>query len=227
MKNLVIGWLLLIAGGALLGVSLLGMREHAEASQKAGERQERHLEAKAPLAGPERPPMDMPAEPIAAGAMTVDAPAVVPVGADMPADAPADAPVVADMPAEPVASDMPADAPADLKEVLLVFDARSQQISKQVKDELLALGRANPDATFKIEVAAGELSGADENEKLGKRRARAIRRILEDAGIPERRVSYKVQVPGPADGEGEQTSRQWRKATVRIAGGGMQPRSTP
>ena len=223
MKNIVVGWLFLIAGGALLSVSLLGMREHVGAAREAEAGRESHLAIKAPVGDPPRPSADVPAAIVVAD-MPADMPAEPPV-VDAPVDMLAEPPVVdapVDMPA-----DMPADAPADLKEVLLVFDARSQQISKQVKAELLALGRAHPDASFKIEVAAGEMSGPDENEKLGKRRARAIRRILEDAGIPERRVSYKVQVPGPSDGEGEQTSRLWRKATVKVAGDGRQPRSTP
>jgi outer membrane protein OmpA-like peptidoglycan-associated protein len=217
MKNIVIGWLFLLAGSALLGVSLWMIRERAPASA-------------APPSASATPSPD--AGPVAEG------PTVVPP-ADMPADMPTepeppmdpgvepatDMPPVPETPmdsgVEP-ATDMPPDAPINqgAQEVLLVFDARSQHISPALKDELAALARSNPKGSFRIEVAVGDRATPEENEKLGKRRARAIRKVLEDAGIPERKVSYKLVLPGPADGEGEKTSRQWRKATVKSVGTG-------
>lgn len=211
MKNIVIGWLFLLAGGALLGVALWMMRERASA---AGEPREPTATQMASTAGSiaDVQPANAPAD------MTANLPAI-PVAEPGPA-----APV--DMPPEPEPAMDPAtgpepDLPADPqpgpgpKEVLLVFDARSQHISQSIKDELVSLAKSNPKGSFRIEVAVGDLGTPEENEKLGKRRARAIRKVLEDAGIPERKVSYKLVLPGPADGEGDKTSRQWRKATVK------------
>lgn len=79
------------------------------------------------------------------------------------------------------------------------------------------MAKENPDARFRMDVAAGEMKTADENEKLAKRRARAIRQVLQNAGIPERKVSYRLVVPGHEDGKPPKTSEEWRRATVRVA----------
>ena len=228
MKNIVIGWLFFLSGVALLGFSLWktsDLRSPDAAPQAT---------SPDPSAVPPDPAGTTPDPMVTADPRPGDPPANPPPGVDPPpADAmPAPDPMAtsdatpaappnpdAVMAPEPATGMTPEPATA-LSEVLLVFDVRSQHISKQVKEEITNLAKGRSDASFKLEVAAGELGTADENEKLGKRRARAIRKILTDAGIPERKVSYKLILPGPADGEGEHASRQWRKATVRIAGGG-------
>ena len=210
MKNIVIGWMFLLAGGALLGVSLWVMRERATERASTGEHREATNTRVASTAGsvvdvpPANPAADMPADPVAGP------------GPVEPADMPAD-PGPAMEPDVGPEADMPNDTQPGpgSKEVLLVFDARSQHISQPIKDELVSLVKSNPKGSFRIEISVGDFGTQEENEKSGKRRARAIRKVLEDAGIPERKVSYKLVLPGPADGEGDKTSRQWRKATVK------------
>lgn len=207
MKNIVIGWLFLLAGGALLGVSLWMLQERLSVS------------AAPPSCTLTEPPSTAgKVAEVPPGAPPADLPMAVPTepGPGSPTDMPGVPEPSMEAETGPV-TDLPTDAPVGQgpQEVLLVFDARSQHISQAIKDELTALARSNPKGFFRIEVAVGDRDTQDENEKLGKRRARAIRKVLEDAGIPERKVSYKVTLPGPADGEGEKTSRQWRKATVK------------
>lgn len=100
--------------------------------------------------------------------------------------------------------------------VVLLFDHRSQSISTELTAQLVQLARDNPDARFRMQVSAGEMKSTQENEKLAKRRARAVRKVLEDAGVPTRKVSYTLVVPGPNDGELPKTSEEWRRTTVRV-----------
>jgi len=208
MKNIVIGWIFFFSGSALLGFSLWTLREPATATAAQ----------QPPQPGTPTTAQDAPAGELPMEAPPPEPPPMVATGPAAPVPT-TDATPTTPPPVEPEDA-MAMEPTSNLTEVLLVFDARSQHISKQVKEELQKLATDHPDANFKIEVAAGELGNPDGNEKLGKRRARAIRKILEDAGVPQRKVSYKINVPGPADGEGEQTGRQWRKATVRFTNGG-------
>ncbi len=128
----------------------------------------------------------------------------------------ADSTPVADAPPSSMTVDSTPPRPA-ASTVVLLFDHRSQSISPALTAQLTQLAKENPDARFRMDVAAGEMKTAPENEKLAKRRARAVRKVLQDAGIPERRVSYRILVPGPDDGEPPKTSEDWRKTTVRVA----------
>lgn len=100
--------------------------------------------------------------------------------------------------------------------VVLLFDYRSQSISTELTAQLVQLAQENPNARFRMQVSAGEMKSTQENEKLAKRRARAVRKVLEDAGVPTRKVSYTLVVPGPDDGELPKTSEEWRRTTVRV-----------
>ncbi|MBU1244551.1 hypothetical protein KKD52_05690 [Myxococcota bacterium] len=212
MKNIVIGWIFFFSGSASLGVSLWMMadaRSGDGTSKAAASPDSRPATPGTHVAADPEP--SMPAVPDPVEPAMIEPPMIEP---------PAPAPTTDATPqVEPVDA-MAMEPGTNLTEVLLVFDARSQHISKQVKEEITQLAKGHPNAGFKLEVAAGEADSPEGNQKLGKKRARAIRKVLEDAGIPERKVSYRILVPGPEDGDGEQTSRQWRKATVRLAGGG-------
>lgn len=217
MKNIVIGWILFFSGSALLSASLWILSDSQSVDSKSGQVAAKTVNTASGIDAPVAPDptqANLPMEPAVA---TPDPVAVMSAPDPQPTvDATQNTPP---RPPDPV-DGMTTEPAAALTEVLLVFDARSQHISKQVKDEITNLAKGHPDASFKMEIAAGEMGTPDGNEKLGKKRARAIRKVLMDAGIPERKVSYKVIQPGPADGEGEQSTRQWRKATVRVAGGG-------
>ncbi|MBU1070239.1 OmpA family protein [Myxococcota bacterium] len=212
MKNIVIGLIFFFSGSASLGVSLWMMADArsgdgtSKAAAAPGSQPSSPGTVVAPSPEPAMPTVPDPVEPAMIEPAMVEPPVPAPTADATPTMEPVDA-----MAMEPA---------TDLTEVLLVFDARSQHISKQVKEEITQLAKGQPDASFKLEVAAGEADSPEGNQKLGKKRARAIRKVLEDAGIPQRKVSYRILVPGPEDGDGEQTSRQWRKATVRLAGGG-------
>ncbi len=124
--------------------------------------------------------------------------------------------------AKPEAPTEPSDAEAVVAptQVLLVFDAKSQHISRQVIEDIEKMARAHSQSRFMMDIFTGEMENAAANEALGKRRSRVIRKILEDAGIPARRIRYRVTVPRGAEGSGNLTTRQWRKTTVRVVTGG-------
>ncbi len=221
MKHFIAGFFFLLLGMGLNAWSIRSLTRARDAVPPASVENHDDTKETKETPPPRAEPQEVP--------MPADSAAVSPAGgaAGMPPEKPADeAPAPRETEAQPpeMGENSPAPAggeslPATPSQVVLLFAPRSQSISPALAQELTQLAKASPDAVFRMEVAAGEMKTADENEKLAKRRARAIRKVLTDAGIPERKVAYKLVLPGPDDGAPPKTSDEWRRATVRATRG--------
>jgi outer membrane protein OmpA-like peptidoglycan-associated protein len=107
------------------------------------------------------------------------------------------------------------------KSIVLYFTKNSLKVSRKNADIIKDLAKDLSDFKFKIGIRTGDKKSKSANSKFAKNRARRIRKILHKAGIPLKRISYRVFAGDPEKHPDKNyKSRYWRRGRVTAIPGG-------